>query len=167
MVVDGLFLWSAFNSALQPVQEHVEVLLNVHLFDHVDWLAFPVLEGVAVGFGADVHFLRKEQACKQTLPLKEHVVCILVFVVVRIRDGEDVIAEAGDHEQLLVQRVHIANAAKIFEADIASRTLFIDCEAEFPVTFLMRSPARVCIELSDVAEDVIKAFWNVSGQNGD
>ena len=44
MVVDGLLLWSAFNSALQPVQEHVEVLLNVHLFDHVDWLAFPVLE---------------------------------------------------------------------------------------------------------------------------
>ena len=58
---------------------------------------------MAVSFRVHILLLREEQPGKQRLPLQEEIVFIRVLVVVGILDAEDVIAEAWNHEQLLVE----------------------------------------------------------------
>jgi hypothetical protein len=84
VVLDCLFLRCAFDCVLETVHEHVEVLLDVHLLYDADWFAFPILEGVAVSFGVDIHLFRKKQSCKEALPLEEHVVLVRVLIVIRV-----------------------------------------------------------------------------------
>ena len=111
MVLDGLLLGSAFDCGFEFVHEHCEVLFDVHLLIDVDWLALPVLECVAVSLWVDIHLLREEKAREEGLPLEEHVVLVCVVVMVWVLDRQNVVAEAGDHKELLIERIHVANAA--------------------------------------------------------
>lgn len=110
MVLDGLLLGSAFNCAFEFVKEHSQVLLDVHLFNDVDPIALPVLESMAVGFRIDVHLLTEKKTCEKRLPLQEQIILVWIVIIVWVLDGKDVVSEAWDHEKLLVQTIHIANA---------------------------------------------------------
>ena len=86
VILNGLLLGCAFDGRLKAIHEHCEVLFNIHLLEDVCWLAFPVLERIAVVLGVDVHFLGQEESCEESLPLKEHVVLVSVLIVVRVFD---------------------------------------------------------------------------------
>lgn len=146
VILDGLLLGSSLNGCLESVQEHCKVLLDIHLLEHVHWLAFPVLEGVTVTFWVYVHLLREEQSGEQCLELHEHVVFVSIFVVVRVRHGKNVVSEAWDHEQLLVQRVHVADAAEVLDANMARDRLLIFVKFDVPVVFFVCPPTWLLVE---------------------
>jgi hypothetical protein len=81
------------------------------LLKDVAGLAFPVFERVAVVLGVDVHLFRQEQTSKEGLPVHEHVIFFCVFAIVGVFNGQYVISEARNHEQLLVNGVHVADGA--------------------------------------------------------
>ena len=68
-----------------------------------------------------MHLFRQLQRSKQILPLKEEVIILGIFVVVRVLDRENVVPEARNHKQLLINRVHVADAAQVLDTNIASR----------------------------------------------
>ncbi len=61
VILDCLLLWGALDCSLESVQEHSQILFDVHLLEHIYWLALPVFECMAVIFGVDVHFLGQEE----------------------------------------------------------------------------------------------------------
>ena len=121
VILRSFLVWSALDRVLQLVQEHVEVLLNVHLLDNVHCISLPVFKRLTVGFRVDMHLFRQLQRSKQILPLKEEVIILGIFVVVRVLDRENVVPEARNHKQLLINRVHVADAAQVLDTNIASR----------------------------------------------
>jgi hypothetical protein len=97
--------------------------------------------------------LRSDEAGKDCLKLVEHVLGWLLVVVVRVLDGKDVISHAGDHEELLEEGDHIADAAQVLEADVARGGLLVVQMSDGPVGPLVRSPRCTAAELGDVVKD--------------
>lgn len=147
MVLNRLLLRSPLYRTFQFVHEHVQVFFNVHLLQSVDRLAFPVFERVTVRFRIDVHFLRQKKTGKKVLPLKEHVVFVGIFVVVGVFYGQNVVAETWDHEQLLIKAIHVADTAKVFDANMASLRFLIIEEFDVPVTFFFSAPGYFTAKL--------------------
>ena len=83
--------------------------------------------------------------------MQEHVVFWCVFLVVWISDAEDVIAEGGNHKQLLVQTIHIAYASKVFYAYMACRRFLVFKQLNIPVCILVRPPRSVGAEALQVS----------------
>ena len=162
VVMYCLFLRCAFDRVLKPVQEHVEILFDVHLLNYVDWLSFPVFKRVTIGFRINVHLLRKQQARKQILPLQKHVVLVRVLVVIGVFDAKDIVSEARDHKKLLVQAVHIADAAQVFNADVSRRGLFIVIKLNVPICILLGAPRNFAAELMHVLEHFLKIFDTIA-----
>ena len=165
MVLDCLFLRGALDCSLEAVQEHGQVFLYVHLLNHIHWLALPVFEGMTVCFRVDVHLLREEQACEQRLPLQEHVVFIRVLVMVGVLDGKNIVAEARDHKQLLIKRVHIADAAQVLDSNAASTGLFVIVEFDVPVALLVSAPRGALVELLHVSHHLGKVLETVARED--
>ena len=70
--------------------------------------------------------------------------------MVGVFDREDVVAEARDHEQLLVERVHVADAAQVLDSDAAGAGLFVVVELDVPVALLVGAPRGALVELLHV-----------------
>ena len=66
------------------------------------------------------HLLREKEACKETLPLQEHVIFLRVIVMIWVLDAQDIIPEARNHEELLIQGIHIADTAEILDTYMTS-----------------------------------------------
>ena len=45
-----------FHQSLQLIHQHAEKLISIHLLDHIDWLALPILEGMTEALGVEIHF---------------------------------------------------------------------------------------------------------------
>ena len=73
--------------------------------------------------------------------------------MIGILDVQNVVSEAWNHEQLLIERVHVADAAEILDADMPRSRLLIIVQAQTPITFLVCPPAWVLIELRHVVEN--------------
>jgi len=162
VVLNRLLLGGSLDSILKSIQEHSEVLLDVHLLEDVDGLTLPVFEGVAVGFWVHVHLLGEQQTCEEGLPLQEHIVFVRVVVVVGVLGCQDVVAEPWDHEQLLVKRVHVADAAGVLDAHVASDRLFILVESDVPIALFVRSPTRLLVEFLHVCKHYFQVLDTVS-----
>ena len=85
--------------------------------------------------------------------------------MVGILDCEDIVAEPRDHEQLLVERVHIADATKVLDANAASTGLFIIVEFDVPVTFLVGAPRGALVELLHVRHHLSEILEAVPGED--
>ena len=81
-----------------------------------------------------------------------------MIVVIWILNRQNVIAEPWDHEELLVQRIHIADAAEIFDANVSSGRLFVLIQSNVPVTLLIRAPRRIQVESLDVLKHGVEVF---------
>lgn len=147
VILDGLCLGCAFDCTFQLIKQLGQVLFDIHLLNHVDWVAVPVLEGMAVALGIHVHLLRQEQTCEESLPLQKHVVLIRLVVIVRVLNLQHIVPEARYHEQLLVQTIHVANASQVFYADVSRLRLLIIVESNVPVGLFGRSPRCLLVEM--------------------
>lgn len=96
----------------------------------------------------DIHLLGHQKPAKQFLPLLEHVVFIRRVVVVWVLNAENVVAEGRNHEQLLVDAVHVADASEILDPHVASQRLLIVVERDLPIAFFTGAPSHVFVELS-------------------
>lgn len=135
------------------------------MFHHIRWVSIPVFESMAEAFGVDVHFLRQEQAREQGLPLQEHVVFRCVFLVVWISDAEDVIAEGGNHEQRLVQTIHVTDAAQVFYAYVTCCGFLVFKQLDVPVCILVGPPRSIGAEAVQVSQDCLQVFEAISAKN--
>lgn len=70
-------------------------------------------------FWIHVLLLGQEKTREQSLPLQESIVLIWIVCMIWIFDRQDVISECGNHEQLLVQTVHVADARQVFDTNTA------------------------------------------------
>jgi len=62
---------------------------------------------------------------------------------------------------LLVERVHVADAAEVFDSDATSRAFLIFIEPDGPIARLVGAPARVFVEFLHVIEDDEEVFETV------
>lgn len=120
MVLNCLGLRSTFDCRLKSVHEHVEIFLNVHLLNNIDWLTLPVFKRMAIRFRIDIHLFRQQKTSKKGLPLQEHIVFIWIFVMIRIFYGKDIVPETWNHKKLLVETIHVADATEVFYSNMAS-----------------------------------------------
>ena len=70
--------------------------------------------------------------------------------MVRVFNSKDVVPETWDHKQLLVKTIHVADTAKVFDADMASGGFLIIEEFDVPVTFLFSAPGYFTAKLMHV-----------------
>jgi hypothetical protein len=118
--LDSFLLGCALDRVLKAVKEHLEKLLNIHLLEHVCWLALPILEGVTEALRIYVLLLRFEQACKERLELIEHVFIWLLVFMIWVFNRKNILSEPWYHVQLLEERDHVTDAAEILDANKAS-----------------------------------------------
>ena len=82
--------------------------------------------------------LGKLQVSDQLLHLVHHVVVNLLILVLfdllglAVIDAEQVVAEGGDHEELLHHAIHVADAAQIAQADVLLIALRLDLRNVVP-----------------------------------
>lgn len=120
MVLNCLLFGRLFDCCFEAVHEHLHEFFRIHLLKNVDWLALPVLEGVAESFWIDVLFFTLEQSGEQQLELVEHVFVGFKPIVVWIVDLQHVLSEGWQHVQLLEEGDHVANAAEVLHAHVPS-----------------------------------------------
>mmetsp|Transcript_4097 Transcript_4097/g.17155 ORF Transcript_4097/g.17155 Transcript_4097/m.17155 type:complete len:496 (+) Transcript_4097:3149-4636(+) len=121
-VLDDAGLLGARHLRLELVEELREVLGGVALLHDVDGVAVPVPEGHAEAAGVVGAALR-------LLEVGEHALDLVGDRVLGLarRDGvlEQASAELGDHEELLVGGVHVADAAQVDQAGVAGGALHV------------------------------------------
>lgn len=81
VLINCVFLWTAFDESLEPVHEHVEELISIHLLQHINRLSFPILESMAESLRIEVHFLAHTKRTKEQLDLKKHIVFVWDFLL--------------------------------------------------------------------------------------
>ena len=85
--------------------------------------------------------------------------------MIGILDIQNVVAEAWNHKQLLIERVHVADATEILDTDMTSCRLLILVETQAPVTFFVCAPTWILIEALHVFEDHEQVFNAVCAQH--
>jgi hypothetical protein len=152
VMVDRICLRSLFYSVLQTVQETAQILIYVHLFNDVGRVSVKVLKRMTESLWVDVHLLGHQKPAKQFLPLFEHVVLIRCVIVVWVLNAENIVAEGRNHEQLLVDAVHVADAGEILDPHVTSQRLLIVVERDLPIAFFTGAPSNVFVKLCQEVE---------------
>ena len=80
-------------------------------------------------------------------------------------DAQNVISETWNHEELLIQAVHIADATEILNADTTCRRFLIVVEFDLPIMFFLSSPGSFRVEMLQVNQHLAQILKAVSTQN--
>ena len=127
-VLHDLLLFRAFDEVLNSVDQHVEELVYVLLNVGVNRTSIDVLECEAELLWIEILLLKFHQCPEDPLDLVDDVFAdrhssLLVF------NFEHGFLECRDHEQILHNTVHIADASDVLEADETSAALLllVDC----------------------------------------
>mmetsp|Transcript_12009 Transcript_12009/g.48366 ORF Transcript_12009/g.48366 Transcript_12009/m.48366 type:complete len:323 (-) Transcript_12009:4031-4999(-) len=130
-----LLLRCALQVLLHFVAEHVEELVGVHLHEDVRRVAVVVLDGLTEVRRVVALLPRLLQEREQPLDLVGHIVCPRVLLSVgRHVEAQDGAPEVRHHEQLLHERVHVADAAQVADAGVAQRRALLGGRRVVPRT---------------------------------
>ena len=105
------FVLTVFQLIFKSVKEDVRILIYVHLLDYVCGIAVVVFEGVTVGFWIVVFFVTVLKIHEHFLDLVQDILFWFNWGGLRIVSICDGVPEVRNHEELLVEAVHVANAA--------------------------------------------------------
>ena len=86
ILLDEVLVVRALDEALDPVHEHVEEFVDVHLFEDVGWLSVVVFVGVAEGFWVVGLLVAEVQGLEHAFHLVKDVVLLGLFFKVRVGD---------------------------------------------------------------------------------
>lgn len=131
----------------------------------IDRLALPVFVRVTKAFRIDVLPLTPLKTHENLLKLQEHIVILLLIVVIWVFDAQHWLSEPIVHEKLLDQTDHVADAAEIFDANIASGALVFVEMLDAPVIDFVSAPTGMLIEFIHESKHLIKVWQAVSAQN--
>ena len=93
------------------------------MFSDVGWLTIELFEGKCEADWVIIGSFGDFEVGEQTLKLVKHVVvdCLVTIVFelffYTVVNAEQVVAECGNHEELLHHAVHVADAAQVAKAD--------------------------------------------------
>lgn len=125
MTLNEIHLVGTLNLVFDSVHQHVVELVHVHLLKHIHRLPFPVFVGIAEPARVVVLLVALRQCHEHALELKQGILILLQLQELRVDAIEKRLSEARNHIELLKQRVHVADASKIFDADISCLTLVL------------------------------------------
>ena len=94
---------------LEAIKENVRILINVHLLGDVSWVAFVIFEGVAKRFRVIVFLVAVLKVHEHFLKLVKHILLVLSLPFRLFFSICNRVPEVGNHEQLLVETVHVAD----------------------------------------------------------
>jgi hypothetical protein len=97
--------------------------------------------------------------------LEEHVVFLRLVVMVRILDAQYIVAEPRDHEELLIERVHVTDAAEVLDANMASGRLLLFDGLYLPAVVLVSPPSWILVELFHVVENYCQILQTVLAES--
>jgi hypothetical protein len=135
---------------LNPIEEHIGKLINIHLFCYIGRVAFVVFEGITEIFRI-VEFIIAVPKMKEHLLYLIEQIFFLDFwgkrVFLAVGEG---VSEARDHKELLHERVHVADAAEILDADVAGCGFHLVEEGDGPVVEPTGAPLSLPVQLSHI-----------------
>ena len=81
-----------------------------------------------------------------------------------VLNWQNVIAETRNHKQLLIQWIHVADAAKIFDSNTACGAFLVFVEPDVPVWFLISPPTWVLVEFLHIVQNDKQVVYAISCQ---
>lgn len=119
-IFDYIFIASGLNLIFESVKENIGELIDIHLFENVGWLTLVVFECMTELSRNIVFGVAFQQGIKHFFDLVQYIFLTLLLLFKWIFAFKNSLPKIWDHKYLLEQTVHIADASKIFQSNIAA-----------------------------------------------
>ena len=142
-VLHYFLFFGAFDKVFNPVDEHIEELIDISLNHRVYRLSIYVLKRKAELLGVEVLLLDFLKCAKDSLDLVQDVGCFSLCDRLLVFDFEHGFAERSDHEKLLHDTVHVADTSDVFKSDVPCRRfLLLVISGDTPIGCSCTSPEK-------------------------